>query len=50
MAGNWRYYSGHYVWIKGKWAVPPKPNAVYTPPKWEIVNGNSMFTEGYWHF
>ncbi|MFA6289620.1 MAG: hypothetical protein WC661_19745 [Opitutaceae bacterium] len=50
MAGNWRFYSGRYVWIKGRWSLPPEPNAVYTPPLWEIVNGNSMFTEGYWHF
>jgi hypothetical protein len=50
MAGNWRFYSGHYVWAKGQWALPPVPNAVYTPPRWEIVNGNSVFTEGYWHF
>ena len=50
MAGNWRFYSGRYVWIKGRWSLPPEPNAAYTPPHWEIVNGNSVFTEGYWHF
>ncbi len=50
MAGHWRFYSGRYVWIKGQWALPLKPNAIYTPPSWEIVNGNHVFTEGYWHF
>lgn len=48
--GNWRYYSSHYVWIPGQWSLPPKPGAVYTPPRWSVLNGNSIFTEGYWHF
>ena len=49
-AGNWRYYSGHFVWVEGRWAQPPRPHAAYTPPQWEIRDGNNMFTEGYWHF
>ncbi|HTJ79931.1 MAG TPA: YXWGXW repeat-containing protein [Rariglobus sp.] len=50
LEGNWRYYSGEYVWIPGHWAIPPKPHAVYEPPHWSVRNGNNMFTEGYWHF
>ena len=50
MKGHWRYYGSRYVWIPGQWSLPPKPGAVYTPPRWSILNGNSMFTEGYWHF
>ena len=50
MKGNWRYYSGRYVWIPGQWSLPPKPGAVYTPPRWSVLNGNALFTEGYWRF
>ena len=50
MKGNWRYYGHRYVWVAGQWSLPPKPGAVYTPPRWSVLNGNSIFTEGYWHF
>jgi len=48
--GNWRYYGARFVWLPGHWAMPPRPHAVYTQPRWDVVNGNHMFTEGYWHF
>ena len=50
LSGNWRYYTGRYVWVAGHWATPPKPHAVYEQPHWTVRNGNNMFTEGYWHF
>jgi len=48
LIGHWRYRGGHYIWIHGRWAVPPRPGARFVAPHWEQRAGSYVFCEGYW--
>lgn len=38
----------HYEWVKGKWAPPPFPGAVWMPGSWVTKNGVRVWGEAHW--
>jgi len=45
------YYKGvhrRYVWMAGRWALPPRPGAAWVPPRWVARSGGYVFVAGYW--
>ena len=42
-------WDGHaYVWVPGRWELPPREHAVWVAPKWAHRHGEWVFVEGYW--
>src|SRR5208282_2184107 len=33
--GYWGWSGGAHVWVAGRWALPPRPHAVWVAPYWE---------------
>jgi hypothetical protein len=48
IAGHWRYRNGNYLWVRGRWEVPPRPRARFVAPHWDERGGSHLFVEGYW--
>jgi hypothetical protein len=43
---NW---DGHaYVWVPGRWDVPPRPHARWVAHKWVHRHGGYVLQEGHW--
>ena len=37
-----------YVWVPGRWIVPPRAGVVWIPPRWVPRRGGYVFVPGYW--
>ncbi len=48
LGGHWQYRRGRYVWVKGRWAVPPRRGLVYVRPTWKRHGGGYVFVVGGW--
>jgi hypothetical protein len=48
VAGHYIRRGGHYVWVSGYWALPPRAHAVYVAPHWEHRGGGYVYIEGGW--
>lgn len=48
VAGYWTWSSNQYVWMPGRWVVPPRAGAVWVPPRWQPEGTSWRFYEGYW--
>lgn len=46
--GYWTYRDTHYVWISGRWELPPREGAVWVAPRWEREGNAYRYYEGYW--
>ncbi|MDX2187941.1 MAG: hypothetical protein SFV32_13485 [Opitutaceae bacterium] len=46
--GYWHYRDSRYVWIAGRWEVPPHHDAVWVSPRWEKEENGYRYYEGYW--
>lgn len=42
----WRH--GQYVWTPGRWVRPPRPRAVWIPPRYNRVPRGWVFVPGHW--
>lgn len=42
-------WDGHrYVWVRGRYAKPPRPGAVWVPGDWRNERGGQVWHQGYW--
>lgn len=46
--GHWRWDGREYVWVPGRYAVRPQPNAVWIAPRWERRGAGWVMIEGRW--
>lgn len=46
--GHWRWGQGSYVWVAGRWELPPVPNATWIAPQWQQQGSGYVLHEGYW--
>lgn len=46
--GYWYWSGSSYVWVSGRYAVPPAPGHVYVRSGWVSVDGRYRFVRGYW--
>ena len=47
--GYYTWRENRYVWIAGRWEMPPRTGAVWVAPRWERESGGYRFYEGYWN-
>ena len=48
IAGHWTHRHGRFVWVRGRWAVPPRRAAVYVRPVWKPHAGGYILVGGVW--
>lgn len=42
-------WDGHrYVWLSGRWVMPPRPGVVWVPGHWAERHGGWVWIEGHW--
>ena len=46
--GYQRWDGRAYVWVPGRWAVPPRVRAVWVPGRWVHEHRGWYFVEGHW--
>jgi hypothetical protein len=46
--GYHRWDGRAYVWVPGRWELPPREHAVWVAPRWEHRSGGYVFIEGRW--
>lgn len=47
IGGYWGWQS-RWVWVRGRWAPPPRPGYVWTHPYYENRGGGVVFVPGFW--
>jgi hypothetical protein len=50
VGGYYRWSGRAYVWVPGRWVVPPHARAVWVAPAWAFVpaRGGYVFIAGHW--
>jgi len=46
--GYYRYHGNGYVWVSGRYAVPPHHYTVWVPGRWVPRQGGYVWIKGYW--
>ena len=46
--GYWTWRNDQYLWMAGRWEIPPRSGAVWIPPRWQQEGSAWRFYEGYW--
>jgi hypothetical protein len=46
--GYHRWDGGRYVWVPGRYEMPPRPHAVWVPHRWVHRHGGWVMVEGHW--
>lgn len=46
--GYYDYTGGTYVWVAGRWTLPPFRGAVWVGHRWYSSGGRWHFARGYW--
>jgi hypothetical protein len=46
--GYQRWNGRAYVWVPGRWAVPPHPRAVWVPARWVHDRHGWYVVKGHW--
>jgi hypothetical protein len=46
--GYYRWGGRSYIWVPGRYVLPPRPGVVWVAPHWVARNGNWVFVEGIW--
>ncbi|MCI4397650.1 MAG: YXWGXW repeat-containing protein [Acidobacteria bacterium] len=46
--GFYRWSGSAYVWVPGRWAVPPHSHARWVEPEWRHHQRGWFFVEGHW--
>jgi hypothetical protein len=47
IAGAWTW-QGRWIWIKGRWELPPRSTAVWVPGRWGSWRGKPTWITGHW--
>ena len=50
VGGYWSYRSSNYVWVKGRWAVPPRHGGKWVAGHWSKRSGGWVWVTGYWRY
>lgn len=46
---GYHHWDGHaYVWVSGRWEVPPREHAVWVAPRYTHRSDGYVYTEGRW--
>jgi hypothetical protein len=48
IAGYHRWDGAAYVWVPGRWELPPHPHAHWVAHKWVKRHGGYVLVEGHW--
>ena len=48
IGGYHRWDGNAYVWMPGRWEVPPRPHVRWVAHRWVRKHGNWVFVEGRW--
>ena len=48
IAGYQRWNGRAYVWVPGRWAMPPRARAAWVPARWVHERRGWYFVEGHW--
>lgn len=48
IAGYHRWEGRAYVWVPGRWELPPRRRAVWVAPRWQRRHDGYYFREGHW--
>lgn len=46
--GYWQWNGAQYVWIPGRYSVPPSATAVWIPDHWQSYGTSWLFVPGHW--
>jgi len=46
--GYHRWNGARYVWVGGRWMLPPRPGVVWVAPHWAARPGGYVFVAGHW--
>ena len=49
VGGYHRWTGTAYVWVPGRWALPPHPGAVWVPGHWKSTPHGWVWKAGRWH-
>ncbi|HTV04799.1 MAG TPA: hypothetical protein VME86_05480 [Acidobacteriaceae bacterium] len=50
LGGYHRWNGRVYVWVPGRWVVPPRPAAVWIPGHWAHSPHGYMWISGHWRY
>jgi hypothetical protein len=50
VAGYHRWDGNAYVWVPGRWELPPRPHARWVKHHWEHRRGGYVLVEGHWRY
>lgn len=45
---RWAPRRHRYVWVAGRWALPPRPHAIWVEGRWERRNNEWVYYQGRW--
>jgi hypothetical protein len=45
---DWVPARANYVWVEGRWALPPHPHAVWVAPRYTRRRGGYLYLHGHW--
>lgn len=48
IAGYHRWDGNAYVWVPGRWELPPRPHARWVAHRWVRRHGGWVMVEGHW--
>lgn len=46
--GYWNWHEHSYVWIGGRWGIPPQRGRVWVAPRYERAERGGHYTSGHW--
>lgn len=46
--GYYNRVGSQWVWVGGRWMVPPRGHSVWVRPEWRQEGGRYRFHRGYW--
>ena len=47
-SGYYRWSGRAYVWVPGRWMIPPRSGVVWVAPHWSRRGGGYVYVPGYW--
>ena len=48
IAGFHRWDGRAYIWVPGRWELPPRPGVVWVPGHWRHARRGWYWVEGHW--
>ncbi len=48
VGGYYRWKGSAYVWVPGRWALPPRPGAIWAPGHWKQTPSGWHWKAGHW--